>query len=78
MKVIITGASGFVGCNLQDYLKKASFDIAPISIRHIPKQQFDLKGDGIIHLAGKAHDLRKVSNPKDYYKANFELTKQTS
>ena len=75
MKVIISGVSGFVGCNLQDYLK-ASFDIDAISIRYVPKQHFDLKGDGIIHLAGKAHDLKKVSNPTDYYEANFELTKQ--
>jgi nucleoside-diphosphate-sugar epimerase len=74
-KVLITGASGFVGCNLQDYLK-ASFDVDPIIIRYLPKQQFDLKGDGIIHLAGKAHDVKKVSNPQDYYESNFELTKQ--
>jgi nucleoside-diphosphate-sugar epimerase len=39
-------------------------------------QQFDLACDAIIHLAGKAHDLKKVSNPTDYYESNFELTKQ--
>lgn len=27
-------------------------------------------------MAGKAHDLKNVSNPNDYYEANFELTKQ--
>jgi nucleoside-diphosphate-sugar epimerase len=27
-------------------------------------------------LAGKAHDLKKDSNPSAYYEANFELTKQ--
>lgn len=30
----------------------------------------------MVHLAGKAHDLKKISNDKDYYEVNFELTKQ--
>jgi nucleoside-diphosphate-sugar epimerase len=75
MKVTITGATGFVGINLQNYLKK-SYDVSPVSIRYILNQQFDINSDAIIHLAGKAHDLKKVSNPSDYYEANFELTKQ--
>jgi nucleoside-diphosphate-sugar epimerase len=73
--ILITGATGFVGTNLQNYLK-SSFEVNPVSVRYRPNQQFDLKGDAIIHLAGKAHDLKKVSNPTDYYEANFELTKQ--
>ena len=75
MKIAITGASGFVGINLQDYLK-ASYEIQAMSIRYIKNQQFEIKTDALIHLAGKAHDLKKVSNPIDYYDANFELTKQ--
>jgi nucleoside-diphosphate-sugar epimerase len=75
MGIIITGAKGFVGTNLKDYLK-TSYEINSISVRYIPGQQFELKDDAIIHLAGKAHDLKKVSNPQDYYDANFELTMQ--
>jgi len=30
----------------------------------------------IIHLAGKAHDLRNVTNPEDYDEVNFGLTKR--
>jgi nucleoside-diphosphate-sugar epimerase len=74
-QVLITGASGFVGTNLQEYLKD-SHDLSAMSVRYIHGQQFDLKADALIHLAGKAHDLKKVSNPRDYYEANFELTKQ--
>ncbi|WP_035668002.1 NAD-dependent epimerase/dehydratase family protein [Flavobacterium sp. 83] len=74
-KITITGASGFVGTNLRAYLKD-SHDLKSMSVRYIPNQQFDLKTDAVIHLAGKAHDLKKVSNPADYYEANFELTKQ--
>lgn len=73
--ILITGATGFVGINLQNYLKN-SHEIESLSVRYRPGQQFDLKADVMIHLAGKAHDLKKVSNPQDYYEANFELTKQ--
>jgi nucleoside-diphosphate-sugar epimerase len=75
MKVTITGASGFVGINLQEYLKN-TYVVDPMSVRYLPNQSFKIKADALIHLAGKAHDLKKVSDPQDYYEANFELTKQ--
>lgn len=75
MKIAITGATGFVGTNLRDYFK-TSHSVESISVRYISNQQFEIKTDAIIHLAGKAHDLKKVSNPSAYYEANFELTKQ--
>ena len=75
MEVAITGASGFVGINLKDYLQD-TYRLQSLKVRYIPNQKFDLKVDAIIHLAGKVHDLKKVSNTKDYYEANFELTKQ--
>lgn len=73
--VVITGATGFVGVNLTSYLQ-VSHIISLLSVRYKPNQSFKLTGDAIIHLAGKAHDLKKVSNPSHYYDANFELTKQ--
>lgn len=73
--ISVTGASGFVGTNLNDYLKDA-YEIHPMSVRFVVNQKFDVQGEAIIHLAGKAHDVKKVSNPLDYYEANFELTKQ--
>ena len=75
MEIAITGASGFVGYNLQEYLKDAH-DVHVMRVRYMANQQFDLACDAIIHLAGKAHDLKKMSNPTDYYESNFELTKQ--
>ena len=30
----------------------------------------------LIHLAGKAHDFKKTTNPEEYYKVNTELTKR--
>ena len=75
MKITITGSKGFVGANLHGYLK-SFHELHSISVRYQPNQNFDLTTDSIIHLAGKAHDLKKISQPQEYYEANFELTKQ--
>ena len=75
MKITITGSTGFVGANLHGYLK-SFHELHSISVRYQPNQNFDLTTDAIIHLAGTAHDLKKVTNPHEYYEANFELTKQ--
>lgn len=75
MKITITGATGFVGKNLINHLKTSN-EVVPISVRYNPNTIIELSGNALIHLAGKAHDLKKVSNPQEYYTVNFELTKQ--
>lgn len=75
MKLTITGTSGFVGQNIIKYLD--SYQIQNLSLRYQPNFNPKLiHTNAIIHLSGKAHDLKKVSQPSDYYEANFELTKQ--
>lgn len=75
MKLTITGSSGFAGQNLIRYFKDSN--IQNLSLRYQPEQVIKLEPtDVIIHLSGKAHDLKKVSQPSDYYEANSELTKQ--
>lgn len=76
MNILITGATGFVGENLTDYLKRKNNYIKTLSARYVSGQFFEIKENVVVHLAGKAHDLKKVSKPSDYYEANFELTKQ--
>jgi nucleoside-diphosphate-sugar epimerase len=76
-KLIISGLSGFVGTNLNNYLN--SFTEYSISsyLRNIESNQIiSNEFDVIIHLAGKAHDTRNVSKPEEYYHANYELTKK--
>lgn len=73
MKIIITGSSGFVGKNLSDYLRGLSFSIIPISLRN-SNSKLNLKTDAIIHLAGKAHDTKNISNPLEYFRINTDLT----
>ncbi len=74
MNILVTGSSGFIGKNLITHLK--GHKVKEVSIRsynkiNIISDEIDI----VIHLAGKAHDLKKVSKPIDYYEANFELTK---
>jgi len=72
--ITLTGASGFVSSHLKKYL--SSYQIESLSVRYVPDQKIKINADAIIHLAGKAHDLKNVSQPQEYYEANFELTKQ--
>jgi nucleoside-diphosphate-sugar epimerase len=74
MEIIITGASGFVGQNLSNFLSD-NHQIEPISIRYPFNDKLKLTGDAVIHLAGKAHDLKNAPNEKEYFEANFELTR---
>lgn len=74
MKVIITGASGFVGQNLSKYLTEKQVEVSGISLRNewdCPKE-----ADAIIHLAGKAHDTEDTSAADEYFRVNTELTKK--
>ncbi len=75
MIITITGASGFVGKNLRGYLN-SSHEVNAILVRDISRQQFDVNTDVLIHLAGKAHDLKKTSSLDEYYEVNTELTKK--
>ncbi|WP_207924544.1 NAD-dependent epimerase/dehydratase family protein [Pedobacter changchengzhani] len=77
MKINITGANGFVGKNLSEYLTDAQFELRSITRNDLANAGcIEFKDcDAIIHLAGKAHDLKKSTNSDEYFKVNFELTK---
>ncbi len=74
-KVLITGSSGFVGRNLIRYFDDRGFPFRRINLRGI-QGPFELTEAGdVVHLAGKAHDMKSASRPDEYYKVNYELTK---
>ncbi|WP_461791437.1 NAD-dependent epimerase/dehydratase family protein [Pedobacter sp.] len=76
MSIKVTGSSGFVGQNLLAYLKAT--DIAAINRKQLQRVTPEhLNGAYVIvHLAGKAHDLKKTSCTDEYYQVNYELTKK--
>ena len=69
--IFITGSSGFVGKNLLKY-----FEDNYVFSKYEKGTSISIKEDVVIHLAGKAHDLKNVINPSEYYAINTELTKQ--
>ena len=80
-QILVTGASGFIGINLVNYLqskflkvlpfsREMGFDYSKIDYNYINNEDVDI----IIHLAGKAHDLKNIFNEKDYFEANTNLT----
>lgn len=67
MKIIIIGTNSFVSKNLNPYLS-SFFCVKVISYRDNNVDFND--SDVIISLVGKAHDLKNVSIPEDYYTVN--------
>ena len=88
MKILITGVHGFVGSNLVEALKgehtiygldiispnkegvKFTFGWQHLETNEIPNV------DAIIHLAGKAHDVKNQSAAEVYFKVNTGLTQK--
>lgn len=75
-KVLITGVSGFVGKNLVPYLTESKVEVTSLDRNELALDVNLANMDAIIHLAGKAHDLKRTSNPDEYYEVNFGLTKK--
>ena len=68
--ILLTGSTGFVGTSFINSFN--SDDI--VQYKRSDKLKIE-SFSAVIHLAGKAHDLRKTSNPEEYYQVNTEFTK---
>lgn len=71
MKIFLTGTSGFVASNLIVFFRD-NYCIYKFN----RNSQIQIRENIVIHLAGKAHDLKKVSDPDEYYLANTEFSKK--
>lgn len=69
MKIFLTGASGFVGQNFISTFKN-NWNIRS----HARNSSLIIYEDVVVHLAGKAHDLRNIQNPNEYYDVNTALS----
>jgi nucleoside-diphosphate-sugar epimerase len=73
IEVLITGESGFVGQNLPRYLENTSLHTLSRYLKLVLKPDL-VETDFIIHLAGKAHNSKSVSQP-DLWKISPVLIK---
>lgn len=94
MRILITGAYGFVGTNLCRYLVERghaceALDLpsarradVPYSAVHTWDELDQTSSlilhafDAVVHLAGKAHDLKKVASEQSYFDINVGLTQK--
>lgn len=71
MSIFITGSTGFVGSSFLN-----SFRSEDISVSSRGKEHIIDFAEVVIHLAGKAHDLKNTLSPEEYYLVNTQLTKR--
>jgi len=65
----ISGFTGFVGKYILENNKHLNEFVCYEKFHRV-----EIREDIVIHLAGKAHDLKNVSDASEYYKVNTELT----
>ena len=69
--IYLTGASGFVGKSVLTYFGGNRVNVSKRG------DEFKIESSSVvIHLSGKAHDLKNTSSPDEYYQVNTELTKK--
>lgn len=82
--ILITGYTGFIGTSLSENFKDEylinGLDIKKndLNISHFSWNKFEWIPNNIstiIHLAGKAHDLKNTSSDQEYFDINVGLTK---
>jgi nucleoside-diphosphate-sugar epimerase len=83
--ILITGSTGFVGSNLKPYLQEEGFHIIGVTRNPTAKDELSYESlnvenwsnsSAMLHLAGKAHDVKNTAEDAAYFEVNTELTKK--
>ena len=72
-KVLITGASGFIGSYLKEHL--SGYEISILSLRNPNWKDQPIDADVVIHCAGLAHSKKRLPRER-YMDVNCLLTKE--
>lgn len=72
MKILVTGAKGFIGKNLMEELKRHGHEILAYDIDNTEEQlnEYTKSCDFVYHLAG----VNRPENPEDFMSGNFGFT----
>ncbi len=82
-KLLVTGITGFIGVNLKSYVEGAyqCVGVSRVSSKEKGLKSYESIGvqdfnevKAVIHLAGKAHDLKNESSADVYFEVNRDLT----
>ena len=76
MKILITGYTGFVGNYITKNFTNKNYIFFNLNLRQSKHFLIPENVDVFLHLAGKAHDLKNISNTEEYYHINTEITKK--
>lgn len=76
MKILITGYTGFVGNYISKNFTNKNHIFFKLNLRQSNHLSIPEDLDIFLHLAGKAHDLKNISDANEYYIVNTELTKK--
>ena len=71
LTIFLTGAGGFVGNSI-----KNSFNSRIKYTIYKREDIISIKDNVVLHIAGKAHDLKNTSSSQEYYEVNTGLTKK--
>ncbi len=72
-KIVITGASGFIGQNLVTHFhNENNIEVETLSLRN--SWTLNKNADVVIHLAAKSSDSNGLADEKEYFKVNRDLT----
>lgn len=77
--ILVVGPNSYIGKKIFDFFteKKSNYRIESITLRNNLWKENDLsKYDHIIYVVGLAHLRENERNKDDYYKINYELTKE--
>jgi nucleoside-diphosphate-sugar epimerase len=80
--ILVTGATGFIGSSLIPFFEQKGIGTIGVSRSYSrsvnsyfnPQILNDDAISGVIHLAGKAHDVKNLVNLQEYYDVNTHLT----
>jgi nucleoside-diphosphate-sugar epimerase len=70
INIFISGSTGFIGSNFVQYFQN-NYHFT----KYFANDDINIDSDVVLHLAGKAHDLKNVTSSDEYYNVNTKLTK---